>query len=503
MNRLTRRPHESRRLIDVLTRILREFPRIIDLLTRRLRESPRLIDVLIWFVREPARLIKNYAFAWGVIVPSICFVFTIVPAWSMPPTIVVKLFDAYAPVDEVTIKGPLQITEPINKSIEGRNLKLVAKGTRVAVYVSSRPESSNLESAGAEHFYVGASSDRSRSARPSTTAHSGASAEPLVVGRRIVLSALTPRGIEVQRAPRLRRFYRGVLTVTANSAEYGGKGMRFQRIYGLPSRQRKVGINLFNEVSTRDYVASVVGSELPAHCPEEASKAIAVLAFNIVETKPPGSIVPDTTAQQAYRGNEHVTPSIEASVAAVAGKTLLNGNAVAKVFYHSTCAGGTSSGEAIFGDSARGLTYLKPVKCEYCKGSPFWKEKRTVVKREVVQRIFGGAFPVIQEADASGRPTVVGLSKNNSKVPAMSGYECWLKLGRNLGWRVAPSTKFAIEPKKRALKYGWYRLDKIEIVSSGAGHGVGLCQWGAIGMANEGKKYDEILRFYFPGTTLN
>jgi len=296
-----------------------------------LRESPRLLDALTWFLSEPFRLIENYAFAWVIVVPSIFFFFTfitIVPAWSMPPTIVVKLFDAYAPVDEVTIKGPLQITEPINRTIEGRSLKLVAKGTRVAVYVSSRLESSNKESAEAEHSRLGASSDGARSssarASTSTSVHPAASAEPLVVGRRIVLSALTPRGIEVQRAPRLRRFYRGVLTVTANSAEYGGKGMRFQRIYGLPSRQRKVGINLFNEVSTKDYVASVVGSGLPARCPEEASKAIAVLAFNIVETKPPGSIVPDTTAQQAYRGNEHVTPSIEASVGAVAGKTLLN-----------------------------------------------------------------------------------------------------------------------------------------------------------------------------------
>lgn len=430
---------------------------------------------------------------------TVVSVTTAIPAWSMPPTINVKLFEAYQPVDEVTIKGPVRITEPINKTIEGKNLRLVVKKNRVAVFVVSNevpqftPRWGNESGKGATPRSE--NGDKSRSGN-------GSSTQPLVVGSRIVLSSPSSRGLEVQRAPGLRRFYKGEIRARAASTVFSVKGEWNRKRYAWKHRARMTGLALFNVVSTKDYVTSVVGSELPAGAPEEASKAIAVLAFNIVEIKRPRKDVSDTTAEQAYKGNEHVTPVVEAAVSAVANKLLMNGNVVAKVFYHSTCAGSTSSGEAIFGENARGLTYLKPVKCEYCKASPFWNEKRTNIKRKVLHQIFAGALPVVQEADAAGRPTVVVLSRNKQKGTTISGYECWLKLGRNLGWRVAPSTKFALNETKKAVSDGWYRSDEIELVSSGAGHGVGLCQWGAIGMAKEGKKYDEILRYYFPGTQL-
>ena len=44
--------------------------------------------------------------------------------------------------------------------------------------------------------------------------------------------------------------------------------------------------------------------------------------------------------------------------------------------------------------------------------------------------------------------------------------------------------------------------NKIIIDGKGYGHGVGFCQWGAIGRSREGQNYTEILNHYFPGTTL-
>ncbi len=45
--------------------------------------------------------------------------------------------------------------------------------------------------------------------------------------------------------------------------------------------------------------------------------------------------------------------------------------------------------------------------------------------------------------------------------------------------------------------------DKVEFIGKGWGHGVGLCQWGAKKMAEEGYNYRQILRFYYPGTALS
>jgi stage II sporulation protein D len=42
----------------------------------------------------------------------------------------------------------------------------------------------------------------------------------------------------------------------------------------------------------------------------------------------------------------------------------------------------------------------------------------------------------------------------------------------------------------------------LSVEGSGAGHGVGFCQWGAIGRARAGRRYPEIIAAYYPGTNL-
>jgi stage II sporulation protein D len=72
----------------------------------------------------------------------------------------------------------------------------------------------------------------------------------------------------------------------------------------------------------------------------------------------------------------------------------------------------------------------------------------------------------------------------------MSGYDFWIKLGQSFGWDKAPGTRYSLKQGK----------DKdIIIESTGAGHGIGLCQWGASSLARNGKNYKEILEYYFPG----
>jgi stage II sporulation protein D len=74
-----------------------------------------------------------------------------------------------------------------------------------------------------------------------------------------------------------------------------------------------------------------------------------------------------------------------------------------------------------------------------------------------------------------------------------TAYSFWLKLGQNFGWDKAPGTRFEIKQVAG---------NQIEISSNGAGHGVGLCQWGACGLAKQGAGYKKILSYYFPGSKI-
>jgi stage II sporulation protein D len=65
-------------------------------------------------------------------------------------------------------------------------------------------------------------------------------------------------------------------------------------------------------------------------------------------------------------------------------------------------------------------------------------------------------------------------------------------LRQRLGWSRLPSLAFEVKEKGGTFTF----------TGRGQGHGAGLCQWGAAGMAREGKGYRDILRHYYPGTEL-
>ena len=57
-------------------------------------------------------------------------------------------------------------------------------------------------------------------------------------------------------------------------------------------------------------------------------------------------------------------------------------------------------------------------------------------------------------------------------------------------------------PRAEGSKFQNLRIVRLDAEGSGAGHGVGMCQWGAIGRARAGFSYQDILSAYFPGTAV-
>lgn len=270
--------------------------------------------------------------------------------------------------------------------------------------------------------------------------------------------------------------------IRINERKYAGK---------ILVRANSIFLEITNVVPSKDYVESVVGSELPPHFANEAYKALAVLTLTRLEllgassTRKETAVV-DSTQYENYRGLDAVSPRIKTCVQAVMNKRLFyNGHQAPKVYYHSACAGGTSSAESVFGEGGRGLKYLKSVSCDFCSNSPFWNDKEHQVPRSKFLSLFGGQLPVIEESDPQQRPTLVKV-----KNKRLSGYQVWLKLGRTFGWGAVPGNKYNFS---LSSDNGFVTLR-----SRGAGHGVGLCQWGAHEQAQQGKNYKQILMYYFP-----
>lgn len=310
------------------------------------------------------------------------------------------------------------------------------------------------------------------------------------LGGRLVIRPLTPAPLSLQPNGLAGRHYRGSIIVTAG----GGK------------------LNLVNEVDTKSYITSVVGSESAPEFPLEALKAQAVLASSVLARHRPGLRLDDSTEVQAYLGSDYERPLAKQAVASVFGQILTTASGTTPaVFYHSTCAGGTSDEREIFSGKVLNDSARKPVsscrtatrvKCTYCQASPFFKAHIVQFSAAELKKRVGYVPLAIKLKDPQGRPLSVTVEKvlsggGESKILSLSGYDLWLKLGQGLGWGAVPGMRYSFESKTEPSG------QSITFTSTGAGHGAGLCQWGAAGMARAGKSYREILHYYFPLADVN
>jgi stage II sporulation protein D len=249
-------------------------------------------------------------------------------------------------------------------------------------------------------------------------------------------------------------------------------------------------LSVINRVAARDYVAVVISSETPPNWPQEALKAQAVLTQSRLARYQPGDLLGDSTQREAYLGDAYLKSKARRMVSEVWGQTLTYQKRPVTPYYHASCGGHTSGGEYLGGEGAA-TPWLSAIACHYCVLSPFTKPTVSVLSQNSFQKAFPGSFPMVTQRDGGGRPLRVRQGKNKKVI---SGYQFWIRMGQQLGWDKAPGTRLSLT----RLADG-----KVQVSSTGAGHGVGLCQWGAAGMASQGKTYRDILKFYFPKAKLS
>jgi len=257
----------------------------------------------------------------------------------------------------------------------------------------------------------------------------------------------------------------------------------------------------------RDFLIYTVASEMPASYPSEALKAQAVATYTYytyekarraensaalqgADFSAVPSTFPETYSPEGlkkYWGNNYDThlQTIAAAVDAVYGKQILYNGSPIFAAYHSSNAGKTESSSIVWGNE---FAYLQPVVSSGDTLSPYYNT--TVV---VPDADFAAAFSEASlTGDADGWITgVPAVSASGTVTSITIGGKPYTgkQVREALGLR---SACFSVS----------HGTDGFTFTVSGYGHGVGMSQYGAKAMAEQGFTYDEILRHYYTDVTI-
>lgn len=242
-----------------------------------------------------------------------------------------------------------------------------------------------------------------------------------------------------------------------------------------------------------NYLIGVVSSEMPASFNLEALKAQSVLARTYaLKAKKSGKKLTDTVSTQSYIdidqmknkwGNSFNTyyNKIKYAVENTNGEYLsYNGNYI-EALYHSTNNGKTESSLDVFGNY---YPYLISVSSEYDKNASSYLRTISMPLDTISNKL--------------------GLSLNNDSVISILSYTD----GGNIKEININGNSFSGKKVRELLGLRSADFDisisdnNANITTRGYGHGVGMSQYGANGMANAGYSYKDILSHYYPGTTL-
>jgi stage II sporulation protein D len=257
------------------------------------------------------------------------------------------------------------------------------------------------------------------------------------------------------------------------------------------------GLAVVNELPLEEYVVGVVRAEASEKWPLEMLRAQAVVArtyaayHRLIASARPFHILA-STAHQQYAGHVPPTSPVWAAVRDTAGQVLLWEGELFPAFYHTESGGYTEDPRSVF--AARNMPGLKPVRCDFsaAAGSPhvYWSlDVRLSELSETLRRhgIEVGSISAIEvtERTPSLRASMVNVRGDRASI-LLRGND----FRRINGYDTFKSTLFAV-----ALDGEWARFS-----GRGYGHGVGMCQWGAKGMAEQGYSARQILEFFYPGT---
>lgn len=303
--------------------------------------------------------------------------------------------------------------------------------------------------------------------------------------------------------------YRGSFTIMDTNVDVIGTG-------GVILDQEQ-SWSIINNISIEEYLYAVVPSEMPAYFEDEALKAQAIAArtyavfhslISRVNYKRSWDVDP-TTWFQSYRGalveNSKVTPNVVATT----GEVLTHNNMLIEAFFSSNSGGTLCSISECFGMSDRAyITTKADVLGVRQKPGGTWTsqvspsgvysrlQKLENEGRILIQALLPGALGPqdIQgleplEVGAAGRVKRLSIVRNNGQRATLNE-----ELSKEMRWQFKKKTAY--------YELGIVKNGIQDVAGYGLGHGVGMSQWGAKVMAEQGVGYEDILKFYYEGVEI-
>jgi stage II sporulation protein D len=248
-------------------------------------------------------------------------------------------------------------------------------------------------------------------------------------------------------------------------------------------------------MDTEQYVAAVLQAEATAFDSDEALKAMAVVVRSYAlrnEHRHGAAGLCDGIHCQRLKFP--VQERMLRAARATAGQALWHRGRLAEVFYHQDCGGVTAEAARVWGGG--GQPYLVSRPDPYCERNPSnWRAR---VSREALDRVLGRGDHDVPATHA--RVRILGHSASGRVNAVSYGGHTWTGaqfrdlLSGLSGPAVIRSSRFSVVDTT---------ADQVTFAGRGAGHGVGLCQHGALARGHAGHLYTAILAAYFPGTAVD
>lgn len=269
--------------------------------------------------------------------------------------------------------------------------------------------------------------------------------------------------------------------------------IKFQFISNDIVRVKREKTGVIEEVPFEEYVKGVLAGEMPASFHIEALKAQAVAARTYVlkkieENKEKDYDVVDSVKNQVYLDEETLKKNwgknytkninnIKQAILETKGEYITYEDEIITAFFFSTSNGKTENCEEVFVEK---LPYLKSVDSTWdIEVSPVYNDEKTFTLKEFYSKL---GLKYSENLEVKVLSYTEGNSVKNIKInnTIFKGTDVRYKLGLK-------SADFTITKNNKDVK----------ITTKGNGHGVGMSQYGALAMAKNGYKYDEILKYYY------
>lgn len=272
-----------------------------------------------------------------------------------------------------------------------------------------------------------------------------------------------------------------------------------------------------NVLPIEDYLRGVVPLEIGPRRPNEVAaveaQAIAARSYTVVRALEGVMRQWDLVARatdQVYGGMDAESAGADAAIATTTGLVLTYGGQAVRAPYHSTCGGSTAAPSEVWQGSTDPWLRAVSDRMEgtdrfWCDISPRFTWDRTIEERGLLdgiarqgqgRRVGRVTMARVGSVTPSGRVRTLAFD-TDAGVVTMTGNDMRFAL-RSVSGELLNSTYFSLEPV--VGRDG--RLTRLVLRGRGNGHGVGMCQWGAIGRARAGMSAQQILDAYYPGTAL-